>query len=89
MNKNLLKTAAMGAVIAVGALAATAASADVACNRYGECWKVQERYTTYPSTLGIIFHDDAWRAAHPKHYHWRADQANDHGYYRNGVWIAF
>jgi sterol desaturase/sphingolipid hydroxylase (fatty acid hydroxylase superfamily) len=87
--RNRLKIGALSAVVAVGALVATAASADVACNRYGECWTVHERYTTYPTTLGIIFHDDAWKAAHHRHYHWRSDRDNDKGYYSRGVWTPF
>ena len=89
MRNNLLKTAAIGVIVAAGALVATAASADIACNRYGDCWRVKERYTTYPTALGVIFHDDAWRAAHRRHYHWRADRDNDHGYYTRGVWTPF
>ena len=38
--KSLLGTAALAAVLAAGTMAATTtvASADVACNSYGECW---------------------------------------------------
>ncbi|HEY5106707.1 MAG TPA: hypothetical protein VII73_08035 [Caulobacteraceae bacterium] len=89
MRKNLLKTAAVGVIVAAGTLVATAASADVACNHYGECWTVKERYTTYPANIGVVFHDDAWRATHKSHYHWRADRPDDHGYYSHGVWTPF
>jgi hypothetical protein len=67
-------------------LAATA-SADVACNRAGECWRVQDRFD-YPAGVGITFHTDDWARGHRHGYHWRADRA-DRGYYRNGVWITF
>jgi hypothetical protein len=93
--KNLKKTLAAGALIAAvsgGALAlsATSASADVACNRYGECWRVTQRYTTYPSNLGVTFHDDAWREQN-RHgrYHWRKDRSDDQGYYSHGHWRRF
>jgi hypothetical protein len=93
--KNLKRALAAGAFIvsvAGGALAlsATSASADVACNRYGECWRVAERYTTYPARLGVTFHDDAWRDQnrHGK-YRWRKDRHDDHGYYSRGHWNRF
>lgn len=86
--KTWLASAAMVGAVASGAWAASAvsASADVACNRWHECWHVHDRYTDYPANVGVVFHDDGWRAG--RHYHWRTDRF-DHGYYRNGVWIAF
>jgi hypothetical protein len=93
--KNLNKTLAAGALMAAVAggaiaLSATSASADVACNRYGECWRVAQRYTTYPSNLGVTFHDDAWREQnrHGK-YRWRKDRTDDQGYYSRGHWRRF
>lgn len=84
-----IKTA-LAAAAAVATLAgATAASADVACNRYGECWRVRERYTTYPTNLGVRFYDDAWAAAHRRGYHWRRDRDDDHGYWYHNRWRAF
>ena len=90
--KSALATGALIATVAGGFLAAsaTAASADMACNRYGECWTVREHYTTYPSALGVIFHDDAWRTEHSgRHWHYRADRPDDHGYYSHGSWRSF
>lgn len=80
--KSVLVTSALMAGVA---LSATAASADVACNRWGECWHVQDRMA-YPGELGIVWHPDHWRAGH--HYHFRQDHPG-HGYYRNGAWVAF
>jgi hydroxyethylthiazole kinase-like sugar kinase family protein len=93
--KNLNKTLAAGALFAAVtgsalALSATSASADVACNRYGECWRVAQRYTAYPSNLGVTFHDDAWRAQNRNgHYRWRKDRTDDQGYYSRGHWRRF
>jgi hypothetical protein len=91
--KNLLGTAAIAAVLAVGATAATStvASADVACNHSKECWHTSQRYTNYPPTLGISFFSDNWGTAHRSdtRYHWRADQSDDHGYYNHSVWHPF
>ena len=90
--KSALASGALVATLALGAVAATAstASADVACNRWGECWTVRDHYTTYPRSLGVIFHDEAWRAAHRSgRYHWRKDRDDDHGYYSHGRWRRF
>jgi len=84
--KSALATGAIIIGVAGSALALSAptASADVACNRLGECWHVHDRLT-YPAELGVTWHEDNW---HGRHMHWRKDRA-DHGYYRNGVWIGF
>jgi hypothetical protein len=89
--KSALLTGALMTAVVGGALAATSttASADVACNRWGECWTVRDHYTNYPTDLGVVFHDDAWRAAHHRHFHWRADRPDDHGYYSHGEWHPF
>ena len=50
----------------------------------GECWHVHD-HIAYPGDLGVVWHPDAW---HGRHVHWRQDRF-DHGYYRNGVWVAF
>jgi len=85
--KSALLKGAVAAAIAGGTLIATTASADVACNRWHECWRVHDRLT-YPGQVGVIWHDDTWAAAHQRDWHWRADR-NDRGYYRNGLWITF
>ena len=89
--KSALAAGALAAVVATGALAlsATSAAADTACNRYGECWTVRDHYTNYPANLHIQFHGDDWRATHKRHYHWRNDRTDDHGYYNHGHWRRF
>ena len=90
--KSVLAKSALIITVAGGVLAASAtvASADVACNRFGECWTVRDHYTNYPATLGVIFHDDAWRTANMHgRYHWRNDQTDDHGYYDHNTWHPF
>lgn len=82
-----IKKLMLGAIMGVGALAATAgsASAYVACNRHGDCWHVRDRYNYHPR-WGITIHDDNWRwRGH--HYRWREHEGR--GYWRNGVWITF
>jgi hypothetical protein len=91
--KNLIRTGALVAVLATGAMAAmtSVASADIVCNRYGDCWHVAQRYTMYPPTLGVTFYSDDWRASHSndRQYHWRDQPTDDRGYYENGEWHAF
>ena len=91
--RNTLKTSALAAVLVTGAIVATgsAASADTVCNRDGDCWQTSQRYTEYPSTLGITFYDASWANSHrhDKKYHWRENQKDDHGYYDRGEWHGF
>jgi hypothetical protein len=88
---NVLKSALVtGALIAAtsGAMLVTApaASANVVCNRSGDCWHTRDRLD-YPPSFGIAIHPDNWNY-HRRGYHWRGDHF-DHGYYRNGVWLTF
>ena len=89
--KSALVKGALISAVAGGALAATTvpALADVACNRWGECWRVHDHYTNYPAELGVVFHDDGWRGHHRHGYHWRSDRPDDHGYYSHGAWHPF
>ena len=72
----------------------TAASADtvvktyVACNQYGDCWRVRDRYA-YGADAPITYYNSDWYDAHraDEHIHWRSDPDNDRGYYdRDGSW---
>ncbi len=84
-----IKTLVFGALAGAAALAATAApaSAYVACNRFGDCWHVSDRYDYRPA-WGVRIHDDSWRWRHRDHYRWR--EHDGRGYWgRGGVWITF
>jgi hypothetical protein len=62
----------------------------VACNQYGECWRVHRMYA-YGADAPITYYNSDWYAAHQSdtHYHWLADPADDRGYYeRDGRWHA-
>ena len=90
--KSALVKGALIASVAAGAIVATTttASAYVACNRFGECWRVADRYPNYPLALGVVIHDDAWWAGHPNgRWHMRRDQNDDHGFYDHGMWRHF
>jgi hypothetical protein len=75
------------------AMTTTVASADsgatyVACNQYGDCWRVHERYA-YGPDAPITYYNSDWYDAHQGdvHVHWRSDPENDRGYYdRDGSW---
>jgi len=88
-----MATSGMAVAIVVGAVfcAIPAAQADIACNSGGECWHTSQRYTEYPSTLGIRFYSDDWRKEHEQdmRYRWMPDQNPDRGYYFEGQWRAF
>lgn len=84
-----IRTLVLGAVVAAGAIATMAgpASARIACNRFGDCWHVTDRYEYRPA-FGITVHDDNWRWRHHDRYRWREHAGR--GYWgRNGVWITF
>jgi hypothetical protein len=83
----VLTTAVFGAACAL-ALSATAASANIACNREGDCWHVQGRYEYRPE-FGVVVHPDSWKWAEREHekYRWREHEGR--GYWRDGVWIGF
>ena len=82
--------AAMGGT----AIVPTVANADpaehtyVACNQYGDCWRVHNRYA-YGAAAPITYYNSDWYDSHRSDakVHWRADPDNDRGYYdRSGSW---
>lgn len=82
-----LSKVVIGAAFAIG-LTATAASADIVCNRDGDCWHVRERHQYRPQ-FGLVVHPDnwAWGKHEARHYRWR--EHDGRGYWRRGVWIGF
>ena len=67
--------------------AQTVESSYVACNRDGDCWRVHRMYA-YGEERPITYYKSDWYAAHQhdEHIHWRADPADDRGYYVEGRW---
>jgi len=72
----------------------TVASADsvkrtyIACNQYGDCWRVNQRYA-YGPNAPVTYYKSDWYDSHQndEKVHWRSDPENDRGYYeRDGVW---
>lgn len=67
---------------------ANAETVYVACNQYGDCWRVHRRYA-YGPDAPITYYNSDWYDAHQNdaHVHWLADPANDRGYYaEDGSW---
>jgi hypothetical protein len=82
------------AIMSATSMTPTAASADpddrsyVACNQYGDCWRVHHRYA-YGPDAPITYYNSDWYDAHhdDEHIHWRHDPDDDRGYYdREGGW---
>ena len=92
-KRNLLINVTIGALMSIGALAASAgsASAYVVCNHDGDCWHVDTRYR-YPGT-GYVYHPDDWYFHrdwdNDKDDHWRSQYHKERGYWRGGVWVTF
>jgi hypothetical protein len=78
-------TAALGAV-SVLVITAGSASADIVCNREGDCWHVREARHFRPEH-GVIVHPDNWRWAEHEHGKYRWREHDGRGYWRDGVWI--
>ena len=60
----------------------------VACNQYGDCWRVHRIYA-YGKAVPITYYPADWYVAHQndEHIHWVADPADDRGYYdRDARW---
>ncbi|MGO9866173.1 MAG: hypothetical protein ACLPJY_00600 [Rhodomicrobium sp.] len=68
------------------ALTATAASAEIVCNREGDCWHVKTHHP-YQNEWGIVVHPDNWKWEGHEKYRWREHEGR--GYWRNGVWVQF
>ena len=68
--------------------AQTAEQTYVACNQYGECWRVHRLYA-YGADAPIVYHNSDWYVAHQKdeHVRWLSDPTEDRGYYdRDARW---
>ncbi len=87
----VLRQGVFAALVGAAALVTTAgsASAYVACNRWGECWHVHDRYRYRPA-YGIVIRSDNWYWHHRHDHRWRwRPYHHGRGYWRHGVWITF
>jgi hypothetical protein len=78
--------AALFGVTCALALLPSTASAEIVCNREGDCWHVRETHHFHPD-FGLTIHPDNWRWAEHEHdrYRWREHEGR--GYWREGRWI--
>jgi hypothetical protein len=80
-----LITASLSAISAL-ALTASVASAEIACNREGDCWRVRETNHFRPEH-GVTVHPDNWRWAENESHRYRMREHEGRGYWRNGAWV--
>jgi hypothetical protein len=78
---------------AMAPTASTAQTVDrtyVACNSFGDCWRVHHLYA-YGEAVPIRYYDSDWYDAHRNdvQVHWVSDPTDDRGYYdRDRHWHA-
>ena len=85
---SFLATLGGGAMTPMAASAATVSY--VACNQYGECWRVHRRYA-YGAAAPITYYKADWYDAHQSdaQVRWLPDPPDDRGYYvQDGTWHA-
>lgn len=89
--KRVLSATTIAALMAGGALMATAApaAARIVCNNEGDCWHTDARPAPVPG-IRFSLHPDDWYF----HQHWDNDRDHHYrdyhegrGYYKGGVWI--
>jgi len=90
MGEPIMKKLILATIIGAGALAATAAtaSAEIVCNRDGDCWHVREHYD-YQPTFGVVVHPDTWKWEDRDRDRYRWHEHDGRGYWKSGVWIQF
>jgi hypothetical protein len=79
-----------GVTLMTPTIATAQTSSYVACNQYGECWRVHQRYA-YGAEAPITYYNSDWYDSHQRdeHVHWLADPSDDRGYYdRDMHWHA-
>jgi hypothetical protein len=79
---------ALCAVLATGAIvaSASAASAAIVCNLEGDCWHAA-RPMVYRGRPDVVVHPDNWRWRAGEHYVFR--EHTGRGFWRHGVWVVF
>ena len=55
-------------------LAASGASAEIACNDEGECWHIKGK-ADYKPEYGVHVHPDDWKWGEKEHFKWREHEA--------------
>lgn len=65
---------------------ATSASAEVVCNREGDCWHVKEHGWIRPEH-GLVIHPDNWRWEEHERERFRWREHEGRGYWHEGRWM--
>jgi hypothetical protein len=88
--KKALAATAFAVLLSAGSIAftTTSASADVVCNKEGDCWHVKDHYT-YPPEVTIQVHPDDWKWGENEKFKWHEHEGQGRGYWKGGVWIGF
>lgn len=79
-----------GTMVPTASGAQTVDNTYVACNSYGDCWRVHHLYA-YGEAAPIRYYNSNWYDSHrnDEHVHWVSDPSDDRGYYeRDGRWHA-
>ena len=85
---SILAAAAAASMTPTMAPAKTAAKMYVACNQYGDCWRVRQVYA-YGEKVPIRYYNADWYEAHRSdaNIRWLDDPVDDRGYYiQGGTW---
>ncbi|HXB52100.1 MAG TPA: hypothetical protein VNU69_05005 [Rhizomicrobium sp.] len=84
---------ALSSLLAIGSavLFTVPASAMVACNHDGDCWRTGSK-VQYSGVI-LSFHDDSWWDEHKSdaQFHWHdadTDHRWEHGYWKGGNWVG-
>ncbi len=65
---------------------ATSASAEVVCNREGDCWHVREHAWIRPEH-GLVIHPENWKWEEHERERFRWREHEGRGYWREGRWF--
>jgi hypothetical protein len=79
---SVAKIVLVGSMLAVSA---ASASAEIACNREGECWHIKGKANFYKPEHGVEIHPDSWKWGKDEHFKWHEHEG--HGFWKSGVWI--
>ena len=85
---SILAVAAATSMVPTVASAKVAEKTYVACNQYGDCWRVKRLYA-YGKDVPIRYYNGDWYEAHrtDERVRWLADPVDDRGYYvQGGTW---
>jgi hypothetical protein len=67
---------------------ATSASAEVVCNREGDCWHMREHAWIRPEH-GLVIHPENWRWEEHERERFRWREHEGRGYWHEGRWIEY